>query len=267
MSNKINKESWDRLSEHYQSKTKISLDDVHYGPYGPGEKKLQVIGDVSGLDVLELGCGGGQNSIVLAKWGAKSVTGVDQSSKQLEYAQRLAESQKVNVRFIQGNMEELSMLEDNSFDLIVSSHAMNYVVNLPKVFTESARVLRPNGRLVTCMGHPIMHLLWEALEEKSFDRIGNYFSNKRLVWDWTFDNGTRIGPFEDTAYRFEDILNGLISAEFSIDRVIEPQGYTKDQLNILGEDEIAFYPVPSNDKFIRVNLQIPFSLIISARKL
>ncbi len=270
MSNKKNEESWDHLSEFYQTHKKISLENVHYGPFGPGEKELRVIGDVEGLDVLELGCGGGQNSIVLAKWGAKSVTALDQSKKQLEYAKKLAKSQGVKIRFLKGNMEDLFMLDDASFDLIVSSHAMNYVEDLPRVFSEVARVLRKNGRIVTCMGHPIMHLLWEALEEGSIDKVNNYFDEKRKIWDWQDEKGAKIATFEDTAYRFEEIINGIISVGLTIERVLEPPGYTEAQIEKLGENKVPYqdtdYDNEAIHRFININQKIPFSLIVSAIK-
>ena len=128
MSNEHNRESWNRLSDYYQKTARISLEDVHYGPYSPGETELQVIGGVKGLEILELGCGGGQNSIVLAKWGAKTVKGLDQSEAQLDYAKRLAKSQNVEVDFIKGNMEDLSAFEDDTFDLIIYQRHLLYLV-------------------------------------------------------------------------------------------------------------------------------------------
>ncbi len=62
---------WDEMSQSYQAESHISLDDVHYAPLGPGERELQIIGDVNGKRVLELACGAAQNSIALAKWGAQ----------------------------------------------------------------------------------------------------------------------------------------------------------------------------------------------------
>lgn len=59
----LNHRSWDTISAHYQASTRISTDNVHYGPLAPGER------------VIEIGCGG-QNGIALAKWGATCV-GVD----------------------------------------------------------------------------------------------------------------------------------------------------------------------------------------------
>ena len=270
MSNKKNEESWDRLSEYYQAHKIISLENIHYGPYGPGEQELRVIGDVKGLDILELGCGGGQNSIVLAKLGAKSVTALDQSENQLEYARKLAKSQGVKIKFLKGNMEDLSMLEDTSFDLIVSSHAMNYVVDLPRVFSEVARILRKNGRIVTCMGHPIMHLLWEALEKDSIEEVNNYFDDKRKIWDWTDEKGAKIATFEEKGYRFEEIINGLIISGLKIECILEPPGYTKAQIENLGENKVPYqdtnYDNHAVHRFITINQKIPFSLIVSAIK-
>ncbi|MFX0133177.1 MAG: class I SAM-dependent methyltransferase [Candidatus Hodarchaeota archaeon] len=267
MSNQRNRDSWNRLSPYYQATHAISLDDIHYSPYGPGEKELRIIGDVSGLDILELGCGSAQNAIVLAKWGAKSVTGLDQSEKQLEYAKTLAKSQGVTVKFVQENMENLSLFKDSSFDLIISSHAMNYVENLRQVFIESARVLRKNGRIVTCMGHPIMHLLWEALENKSLDKMGNYFSEERKVWDWHDDENKPIATFEETGYRFDEIINYLIQSGFKIEQVVEPSGYSVEKIKKMSLDTIPFRDVSKIDyKFVEIHQRIPFSLIVSAKK-
>lgn len=47
-------------------KTRISLEDVHYGPLSAGESELKLLGNVRGKDILEIGCGGGQNAIVLS---------------------------------------------------------------------------------------------------------------------------------------------------------------------------------------------------------
>jgi len=76
------KKGWNIISKDYQASVRISLDDVHYGPMAPGEKELRLLGEVEGRDILEIGCGGGQNAIVLAKWGARSV-GLDICEEQM----------------------------------------------------------------------------------------------------------------------------------------------------------------------------------------
>lgn len=100
------KKGWNIISRSYQKKTKISLEDVHYGPIAQGESELKLLGDVKKKDVLEVGCGGGQNAIILARWGARSV-GLDISEEQIKYAKNLAREYKVEVSFLVGTMEDL----------------------------------------------------------------------------------------------------------------------------------------------------------------
>ncbi|MHA1882346.1 MAG: hypothetical protein ACTSUO_04800 [Candidatus Thorarchaeota archaeon] len=67
LSKKQNEIAWDKLTEHYQRSRRISLENIHFGAYAPGENELRIIGEVEGLDILDIGCGGGQNSIILKK--------------------------------------------------------------------------------------------------------------------------------------------------------------------------------------------------------
>lgn len=267
MKKEQNEESWDKLSDHYQSSRRISLTNYHYNAYGPGDNELGIIGDVTGLDVLEVGCGGGQNSIVLARKGARSVVGIDQSENQLDYARALAKSEGVEVRFIKSDMEHMSVLEDASFDLIASTHAMNYAFDLDAVFRECARLLRPGGRLVTCLNHPLWIVLGEALEQKDFTRVVDYYEGFEDVWDWEDHNGEKIATFESASWRLEHIINGLISAGFSIERVAEPRGYSLEELSSLPPDAAPYVDTPKVHRaFVRASRLIPSGLIVAAKK-
>lgn len=53
------KRSCNNIARHYGRRYQISTDAVHYGPLCPGDDKLHLLGDISGLCVLDLGCGGG----------------------------------------------------------------------------------------------------------------------------------------------------------------------------------------------------------------
>jgi len=81
----INHAGWDAISTEYQETVHIRVDDIHYGPYCHGEKKLQILGDLTGRSIIELGCGGGQNTIAASRT-ARSAVGVDFSRKQVSYA-------------------------------------------------------------------------------------------------------------------------------------------------------------------------------------
>ena len=94
MSKKNIAEHWNLIAIEYQKSRNVSLDDVEYAPGYARESELNLLGDVKGKRVIELGCGGGENSIILAKKGA-ICTGVDISSEQLKYAKNLIKEHKV----------------------------------------------------------------------------------------------------------------------------------------------------------------------------
>jgi ubiquinone/menaquinone biosynthesis C-methylase UbiE len=267
MSNKRNEESWDKLAPYYKSAYIISVENYHYNSFGPGDNELSIIGDVQGLDILEVGCGGGQNAIVLAKQGAKSVTGIDQSENQLKFARQLAESQGAQATFLKSDMEDMSAIADSSFDLVVSSHAMNYASDISRVFNECSRVLRPNGRIVTCINHPTWIVLGEALQEDDFAKIVNYFDETKQKWDWTKYKGDKIATFESSEWQLNQIINGLISAGFYIESLTEPRGYTLEEIEKLPSDAMPYRNSDyTPEEFIRAGTVIPVTVIIKAIK-
>jgi ubiquinone/menaquinone biosynthesis C-methylase UbiE len=270
MKNPQNQESWNVISRSYQNENRISLDDVHYGPVAPGERALKLLGDVKEKKVLEIGCGGGQNSIVLTKWGAE-VTGLDISEVQLEHANNLAKEEDVNVKFVQGRMEDLSRFENDFFDIVISSHAIGYADDLRTVYKETARVLKPGGFLVFCFEHPIWLTVGPALEDQDFNKVQNYFDKNRDVWVWPCFDGT-TATFNQGNWSINEIINECVNAELQIVRIAEPQGY-----DLANMDEKAIHKIPYIsavedtyeeyvNKFVRVIRIIPFSLIIKARK-
>ena len=75
-----NEQYWEEIAAAYQTETVISTDDFHYGPLIAGDSTLKLLPEtLEGLDCLEVGCGGAQNSIYLAKHGA-NCTAVDISA-------------------------------------------------------------------------------------------------------------------------------------------------------------------------------------------
>ncbi len=82
-----NRAFWDQRADEYQAthREHIGRPEPRWGIWQLPERELQVLGDVAGKDVLELGCGAAQWSILLAAQGARCV-GFDNSERQLEHA-------------------------------------------------------------------------------------------------------------------------------------------------------------------------------------
>lgn len=107
---------------------------------------LELAGDVSGLKVLDIGCGDGAFAIELAKRGA-IVSGIDASPSMVHAARGRASQQNADVEFLVATAEHLP-LPARQFDLVTAITVLCFVGDAAPVFGEIARVLRPGGRLV-----------------------------------------------------------------------------------------------------------------------
>jgi len=212
-----NRQAWNTISRAYQEEKQISTEQLTYGARCPGDDELQLIGDVSGLRAIVLGCGGGQDCIVLAKQGAQ-VIGVDLSDKQIEYGRRRADREGVLVTLLQGNVEELRGVDDETQDLALSLHALNYVERIDRALAEAYRVLRPGGSFVLTLHHPFD----ACLEDEPPYGVTKGYWQRELDWQWEFPKGgvsARLRSWYRTVGEWFALLS---DAGFRIERLLEP---------------------------------------------
>ena len=212
-----NRTAWNTISRAYQDRYEIPSDSILWGPRCPSESELQLLGDVSGLRAIVIGCGGGQDCIALAKQGA-TVIGIDLSDKQIEYGRRLADREKVQVTLLQGSAEQLKEIEDESQDLAVSAHALNYVERADRAFAELFRVLRPGSHFVFSVAHP-----FDACLEGGppFGVIKGYWETQQ-DWQWEFPERNATAKFRSWYRSVSEWFSLLTDAGFAVERVLEP---------------------------------------------
>jgi SAM-dependent methyltransferase len=270
-----NRRSWDAISAAYQAERRISIDDVHYGPFALGERELKLLGDgsadsaqrVQGKQVLEVGCGGGQNAIALARWGAVC-TGVDPSAAQLAHARRLAQEQGVEVRFMLSNAEDLGVFPDKGFDVVLSSYAFDYVADLRQAYEEAWRVLKPGGLFVFCLSHPWFQAVgWHLAGDPDMPEVADYAAWPLVDdWDWTFEDGSSAA-FRDHLRTLAQIINDLIEAGFSLERLVE-QPY--EDVTGASAEELGRLPYVAklnpDSREYAIARKLPRTLIVRARK-
>jgi SAM-dependent methyltransferase len=126
--------------------TNWALDEITWGIWAIDESELGVLGDVAGLDVVELGCGTAYFSAWLAKLGARPV-GVDVTPAQLETARRLMAETGLEFPLVEADAAETG-LPAESFDLALSEYGASIWVDPYRWVPEAARLLRPGGRVV-----------------------------------------------------------------------------------------------------------------------
>ncbi len=158
---RINLASWEADSDDYQRRNGSQLnrwDQLGWGTYAVPEDQIHALGDVEGLDVLELGCGAAQCGIRVARMGAY-VIGLDFSSRQLAHAQANFAETGTTIPLVRASAEELPFPE-SCFDLVFCDHGATSFTDPRVTIPEAARVLRPDGRLVFNIASPFIEVFW-----------------------------------------------------------------------------------------------------------
>jgi SAM-dependent methyltransferase len=110
-----------------------------------------------GSSILGLASAGGQQCPVFAAAGYE-VTVFDNSPEQLKQDEITAEKFQLTIKTVQGDMMDLSVFEDASFDAVFNPCSTCFVPDVTKVYKEVARVLRPGGIFMTGFTNPVFYL-------------------------------------------------------------------------------------------------------------
>ena len=141
--------NWTRANTEYTDGSAArawAQDEITWGVFGTPESQLNILGDVSGIDVVELGCGTAYFSAWLARRAAR-VVGVDPTPAQLETARRMQRETGIEFPLIEAVGEHVP-LTDSSFDLVLSEYGASLWADPNRWIPEAARLLRPGGRLI-----------------------------------------------------------------------------------------------------------------------
>lgn len=140
---------WEIVNERFTNNdadTRWALPGIRWGLFRQPESELGLLGDIRGLDIVELGCGTAFLSAGLARAGAHPVA-VDLSPAQLDTAVRCQQQHRVFFPLVEADVGAVP-LRSGSFDLVVSEYGAAPWCDGAVWLAEAARLLRPSGRLV-----------------------------------------------------------------------------------------------------------------------
>jgi ubiquinone/menaquinone biosynthesis C-methylase UbiE len=191
---------------------------------------MELVGDVHNRTICDLACGQGYIAREMARRGA-NVTGLDLAPKLLEIARGYEAEAPLGIRYLQGDAQEASVLDENSFTGCVCVMALINIPDLKATFQTVHRILEPNGWFCFVISHPCFdtpQAEWITLSnpEHPIGRVVTGYFDERL---WL---STRVrkegavgvrGRVGDYHRMLSTYLNTLVSTGFAFERMEEPQ--------------------------------------------
>ena len=176
------------------------------------------IPSLKGLDVLCLASGGGQQAPVLAAAGA-NVTVLDNSPNQLEQDRFVAHREGLQLITIEGDMRDLSVFSDETFDFIFHPVSNLFCPEVRPVWKEAFRVLKYGGTLIAGMMNPIFYIFdFIKMEENGILEVKHavpYSDAESLSAEKLSEflsNGTPL----EFSHTLTDLIGGQCDAGFQI---------------------------------------------------
>jgi len=174
-------------------------------------------GDLKGRDVLCLASAGGQQGPILSAAGA-NVTVFDQSPRQLDCDRLVATRESLDIRLVRGDMADLSVFDDASFDIVFNPCSNCFVPDVRPVWKESFRVLRTNGVMMSGFLNPLFYVFDRDLDDQGTLAVKNVLPYSDLT-RWA-NEGIKPDAEKRDCFEFghllTDQIGGQIDAGFLI---------------------------------------------------
>jgi len=176
--------------------------ELDWGVFGIPEAEVGVLGDVAGLDVVELGCGTAYISAQLAR--------LDPTSAQLETARRMQAETGLEFPLVEAVAESVP-LPDATFDLAVSEYGASIWADPYRWIPEAARLLKPGGRLVFLRNSTIV-VLCQSLEGATEQLQRAQHGLCRIEWpdtgeiEFQLPHGELIELLNESGFQLERLL-------------------------------------------------------------
>jgi SAM-dependent methyltransferase len=211
---------WDRDADRYQAEHGAFLGEVDFVwcPEGLREADVRLLGELRGRRVLELGCGAAAAARWLATQGA-DVVAMDLSAGMLRHAARGAASSGVHVPLVQADALALPFAP-GVFDIVCTAFgAVPFVADSAAVMREVFRVLRPGGRWVFSVTHPIRWIFLDDPGERGLVAVHSYFDRRPYVEQ----DADGVPTYVEQHRTLGDRIREIVGAGFVLRDLIEPE--------------------------------------------
>ena len=217
MAKKLLKSEWDKAAKWWNEEA---------GDFGVWHQQndidpifFKLLGDVKNKKVIEIGCGNGYFSRLLAKKEAK-VTAIDLSGKLLDFAIAREETRPLGIKYLIRDAANLRGIRSGSFNIVLANMSLMDIADTKNAIKEASRVLKRGGRFIFSILHPSFcnfRQQWVVIKEggkKYFARAVSQYSSsvaeKRTLWA-SGVKATHHHRSVETYFRYLKSANFLIS--------------------------------------------------------
>lgn len=182
---------------------------------------MDLLGEVAGRAILDLGCGDGNFGRELLSQGATQYVGIEGSQRMVEVAQRTLANTSGQIVHHQ---IETWPYPAATFDVVVARLVLHYVADLPKVFTQIYFTLRPGGRCIFSVEHPVITSCdrgWPAGSQRQDWVVDRYFETGLRITNWM---GGTVQKYHHTV---EDYFGALQQTGFCVEQLRESKPQRK----------------------------------------
>ncbi len=257
MGTKDVKETWNQAASSWVEFVRSGKDIVRDEMSNPS--MFELLGNIQGKKILDIACGEGYNSRIMAEMGA-SVVGVDISDELIRCAVEMEGKESQGIDYHVADASKLATFEDSSFDIVTCFMALMDIKDYCRAIVEVGRILKPKGRFVFNMPHPCFEIRvregdgefvggWEfkggaddglcSESEKGgegavgkdhdtdkalYYKVDRYFdTNEEEIIPWKMERLAK--PFTTIAYHrtLTEYSKALHDAGFLISRILEPK--------------------------------------------
>jgi SAM-dependent methyltransferase len=217
---RANRRWWDAAAPAYLDEHGSDLGDADFlwCPEGLREADAHLLGDVAGRRVLEIGCGSAPCARWLRRQGA-DVVALDLSAGMLARAAELNRSTGITVPLLQADTGALP-LASGSMDIACSAFGgLPFVADVEGALAEAARVLRPGGRFVASVNHPMRWPFPDSPDPEDLRVTSSYFDRRPYVE--TDGNGTTV--YVEHHRTVGDWVRAVVGAGLVLEDLVEPE--------------------------------------------
>jgi len=225
----VNKALWEARTPYHIKSEFYDVPGFLAGEDSLKSIEKSLLGDLKGQEVLHLQCHFGQDSLSMARMGAK-VTGVDFSEKAINTARSLNLQLGLDAKFICSDVLDLKRHLDQEYDLVFTSYGViGWLPDLRPWGQLIADSLKPGGRFVMAEFHPVVWMFGESLEQVQY----SYF------------NRGPIEEIEEHTYADQQAPLSMASCTWnhSLSKVIEVLLEAGLQLSVIREYDYSPYDI------------------------